>query len=216
MSRDGDSTVLVVDDTEDRLNLMSILLRKAGYKVVAAHDGREAYTVARREHPLLVVSDVMMPDVDGIELCRRLRSDTELFATPILLVSAMRVDDDSAVEGLKAGADDYLEAPYEPMRFVAKVTRLAERARLEEAVRESEERYALAARGANDGLWDWNLKTGRIYFSERWKAMLGYEDGEIGDSPEEWFRLVHPEEIAALRKELDAHLEGDVPHFESE
>jgi diguanylate cyclase (GGDEF)-like protein/PAS domain S-box-containing protein len=216
MSRDGDSTVLVVDDTEDRLNLMSVLLRKAGYKVLAAHDGREAYTIARREHPLLVVSDVMMPEVDGIELCRRLRSDTELFATPILLVSAMRVDDGSAVEGLQAGADDYLEAPYEPMRFIAKVTRLAERARLEEAVRESEERYALAARGANDGLWDWNLKTGRIYFSERWKAMLGYEDGEIGDSPDEWFKLVHPEELAALRKELGAHLEGSVPHFEAE
>jgi PAS domain S-box-containing protein len=216
MTRDGDSTVLVVDDTEDRLTLMSVMLRKAGYKVLAAHDGREAYAVARRERPLLVVSDVMMPEVDGIELCRRLRSDKELFATPVLLVSAMRVDDGSAVEGLQAGADDYLEAPYEPMRFVAKVTRLAERARLEEAVRESEERYALAARGANDGLWDWNIRTGETYFSERWKSMLGYEGDAIGDSMDEWFKLVHPEEVAAVKKELGAHLEGSVPHFEAE
>jgi diguanylate cyclase (GGDEF)-like protein/PAS domain S-box-containing protein len=216
MSYEGESKVLVVDDTPDRLDLMSHLLRKAGYKVLAAHDGGEAYHMARREHPLLVVSDVMMPRVDGIELCRRLRSDSDLFATPILLVSAMRVDDASAVEGLKAGADDYLEAPYEPVRFVAKVARLVERARLEEAMRESEERYALAARGANDGLWDWNLKTNEIYFSERWKSMLGYKDGEIKSRPEEWFNRVHPEEIEILRAELDAHIEGSVPHFEME
>lgn len=216
MSYDGDSKVLVVDDTPDRLDLMSLLLRKAGYKVLAAHDGGEAYNMARREHPLLVVSDVMMPRVDGIELCRRLRSDSELYATPILLVSAMRIDDASAVEGLKAGADDYLEAPYEPVRFVAKVARLAERARLEEAMRESEERYALAALGANDGLWDWNLKTSEIYFSERWKSMLGYEDGEIKNNPEEWFERVHSEDIETLRTELSAHIEGAVPHFEIE
>jgi CheY-like chemotaxis protein len=98
MSHDSDSTVLVVDDTPDRLDLMSHVLKKAGYRVLAAHDGGEAYTVARREHPLLVISDVMMPRVDGIELCRRLRSDSELFTTPILLVSAMRIDDASAVE----------------------------------------------------------------------------------------------------------------------
>jgi diguanylate cyclase (GGDEF)-like protein/PAS domain S-box-containing protein len=216
MSHDGDSTVLVVDDTPDRLDLMSYLLSKAGYKVLAAHDGGEAYNIARREHPLLIVSDVMMPFVDGIELCRRLRSDSELYATPVLLVSAMRVDDDSAVEGLKAGADDYLEAPYEPVRFVAKVTRLVERARLEEALRESEERYALATRGANDGLWDWNLRTNQIYFSERWKSMLGYEDGEIKNCREEWLNRVHAEDLETLKAELDAHIEGIIPHFEIE
>lgn len=216
MSHGGDSTILVVDDTPDRLDLMSLLLRKAGYKVLAAHDGGEAYNVAQREHPLLVVSDVMMPRVDGIELCRRLRSDSDLYATPILLVSAMRVDDASAVEGLKAGADDYLEAPYEPVRFVAKVARLAERARLEGALRESEERYALATRGANDGLWDWNLKTSEIYFSERWKSMLGYEDGEIKNNPDEWFKRVHTEDIETLKAELSAHIEGIISHFEME
>jgi diguanylate cyclase (GGDEF)-like protein/PAS domain S-box-containing protein len=216
MSMDGDPTVLIVDDTPDRLDLMSFLLGKAGYKVLTARDGGEAYNLARREHPLLVVSDVMMPVVDGIELCRRLRSDAELYATPVLLISALRVDDDSAVEGLWAGADDYLEAPYEPVRFIAKVTRLVERARLEERLRESEERYALATRGANDGLWDWNLRTNQIYFSERWKAMLGYEDDEIKDCPEEWLNRVHPEDFESLKTDLDAHVEGTTPHFEIE
>src|SRR5690348_4793622 len=143
MAHDGETAVLVVDDNPDKLDLMGVLLGKAGYRVLAAADGREAFEVARRERPLLVISDVRMPHVDGIELCRLLRADTELTATSVLLISATSVGDRSAVEGLEAGADDYLEAPYDPMRFVAKVTRLAERARFEAALRESEERYAL-------------------------------------------------------------------------
>jgi CheY-like chemotaxis protein len=66
---------------------MTILLSQAGYHVFTACDGREALDIAQREHPLLVVSDVMMPHVDGIELCRRLRNDAKLHATPILLGS---------------------------------------------------------------------------------------------------------------------------------
>jgi diguanylate cyclase (GGDEF)-like protein/PAS domain S-box-containing protein len=215
--RDGDNAgILVVDDTPDRLELMCVLLDMSGYRVLKARDGREAFEVARREHPLLVVSDVSMPRGSGIELCRWIRADAELFATPILLVSAQRKDSASAVEGLQAGADDYLEAPYDPMRFVAKVARLSERARFEGALRESEQRYALAAQGANDGLWDWDLKTGRVYYSARWKAMLGCGEGEVGESPEEWMRRVHPDDAAALRAALEAHVEGRSPHFESE
>ncbi len=83
-------------------------------------------------------------------------------------------------------------------------------------ITESEERYAIAARGANDGLWDWNLKTGEIYFSPRWKEMLGYEDSEIANSPNEWLDRVHPEDIGRLRSELDAHCEGRAAQLETE
>lgn len=93
---------------------------------------------------------------------------------------------------------------------------LAERRRVEAALRESEERYALAVQGANDGVWDWNLKTNHIYFSPRWKNMLGYEDDEIGDDPQEWFSRVHPQDIDGLRQALSAHLRGVTPHFEHE
>ncbi|HEY0003230.1 MAG TPA: EAL domain-containing protein [Pyrinomonadaceae bacterium] len=216
MKHEGEAAVLVVDDTPDHLDLMGVQLRKAGYHVLTAHDGLEALAIAHREHPLLVISDVMMPRVDGIELCRRLRADTELQTTPILLVSGMRVDDASAVEGLEAGADDYLEAPYDAMRLIAKVTRLTERARFEEALRESEERYALAARGASDGLWDWDLRSNEIYFSTRWKTMLGFVDGEITDRAEEWFERVHADDLKNLKAEIEAHIEGLTSHLETE
>jgi diguanylate cyclase (GGDEF)-like protein/PAS domain S-box-containing protein len=94
--------------------------------------------------------------------------------------------------------------------------RTAELTRAVAALRESEQRYSLAVTGANDGLWDWNLKSGEIYFAPRWKSMLGFEDHEIGNKPAEWFSRVHSEDIERVKAELTAHLEGDKPQFQSE
>ncbi|MDO9372683.1 MAG: EAL domain-containing protein [Gammaproteobacteria bacterium] len=93
---------------------------------------------------------------------------------------------------------------------------ITERKQMEESLRVSEERYMLAVRGANDGLWDWNLKTGEIYFSPRWKAMLGYAESDVRNSPEEWFGLIHPEDSECVQAEIDAHLQGRFNDFESE
>src|SRR5262249_21391239 len=86
----------------------------------------------------------------------------------------------------------------------------------EQALRESEERYALAARGANDGLWDWNLADSKIYLSTRWKAMLGYQETEIGDDPDEWFSRIHEADRDKVKSCIADHLNGVTPHFESE
>lgn len=90
------------------------------------------------------------------------------------------------------------------------------RQKAEEALRESEERYALAVKGSNEGLWDWNLKTDEIYYSTRWKSLLGYEEEELANSPDTWFELVHPEDMPKLRANIDAHLAGQTDHFECE
>jgi diguanylate cyclase (GGDEF)-like protein/PAS domain S-box-containing protein len=93
---------------------------------------------------------------------------------------------------------------------------ITDRKRAETALRRSEERYALAARGANDGLWDWDLASERIYFSPRWKQMLGHAEAAIGGDMREWFDRVHASDRDRLALEIVAHLEGLTPHFENE
>ena len=91
-----------------------------------------------------------------------------------------------------------------------------ERKRSEAALRASEERYKLAALGANDGLWDWDLTTNRIYFSTRWKTLLGFSEEDIGDNPDEWIQRIHEEDRPLFLVELDAHMTGQTRHFEYE
>ncbi len=86
----------------------------------------------------------------------------------------------------------------------------------EAALRASEERYALAARGANDGLWDWDLIRNQIYYSTRWKSMLGCSEDEIGNAPDEWFERVHPDDRERLQIQLVAHSRKLLTHFELE
>ncbi|HET7477929.1 MAG TPA: PAS domain-containing protein [Rubrobacteraceae bacterium] len=82
--------------------------------------------------------------------------------------------------------------------------------------RAAEERYALAARATNDGLWDWDLTTDEVYFSPRWKEMLGYGEGEVGTGSSEWFDRIHPDDRAGVEERLRAHLNGDKGNFATE
>jgi PAS domain S-box-containing protein len=131
-----DNSVLIVNDLPDQLELMAGLLRKTGYSVITAEDGLEAFNLAKKEHPDLVISDVSMPGLNGLDFCRLLRTDDQLGSIPILLVSAQRKDTETVVAGLRAGADDYLEVPFDSTRLVAKVSRLLERSRLEASYRD--------------------------------------------------------------------------------
>ena len=83
-------------------------------------------------------------------------------------------------------------------------------------LRESEERYALAASGSNDGIWDWDLAADQVFYSQRWKEMLGWRDDEISSRPSEWLDRIHPDDAQHVRGQLDAHLAGFSDHFECE
>ncbi len=93
---------------------------------------------------------------------------------------------------------------------------ISERAALEQSLRTSETRYALAAAAANDGLWDWDLAGARAYFSPRWKGLLGHADHEVGADPDEWFDRVHPDDLDRVRGGLREHVEGRSEAFQCE
>lgn len=93
---------------------------------------------------------------------------------------------------------------------------ITERKLAEEALRDSEERFSVAVRGANDGIWDWDLERERMYYSLRWKKILGYSEDDISESPDEWIGRIHPDDVQQVRADLKAHLQGFTPHLISE
>ncbi len=103
-----------------------------------------------------------------------------------------------------------------PVRMVGSVADITDRKLAEQRLRRSEERYALAAAGAADGLWDWHIDSGEVYYSPRWKAMLGHEDAEIGDTIDEWFKRVQPGDLDGLRTAINLHLTGERSHLQHE
>lgn len=120
-------------------------------------------------------------------------------------------------EALLTSLADYAAVAIENATLFQKAQQeILERKRVEQALRESEERYALAVRGANDGLWDWDLKNQRVYYSPRWKTMLGYQDNEIGMSPDEWFSRIHSEDLERVKLDITTHYKGLTNHFECE
>jgi diguanylate cyclase (GGDEF)-like protein/PAS domain S-box-containing protein len=227
------ATVLGVDDELTMRRLLSRFLLLNGQQTLTAAGGAEALDLLGREQVDMVLLDLMMPEMTGIEVLRRIKGDPALAHIPVVMISA-EMDMDSVAECIKLGADDYLPKPFNPVILAARVSACLERQRLRAgerayqiqlerqvaertaALAASEERYALAARGANDGLWDWELHTNRIYLSPRWKEMLGYGEQELGSDPAEWIQRLHPDDRELMEVRLEAHFQRLLTHFEQE
>jgi DNA-binding response OmpR family regulator len=113
-------TILVIDDERDLIDLVRYNLEKEGYDVIAATDGQSGLEVATKHAPDLVVLDLMMPGMDGLQFCQRLRSDARTARMPLIMLTAKATEADRIV-GLEMGADDYITKPFSPREVVARV-----------------------------------------------------------------------------------------------
>jgi diguanylate cyclase (GGDEF)-like protein/PAS domain S-box-containing protein len=327
--------VLVVDDEITARMITKEILVQAGFAVEEAEDGKAALELMEMMRPDIVLSDVMMPVMDGFTLCEEMRRRQPTRLTPVLMVTGLD-DVESIHRAYDVGATDFITKPFNWLVLCQRIRHMVrERMLLEDlqrseeknsailaaipdmmfridrhgiiletksskdfslpdpentmigktlyeilpvgvaqdtsnamkkvlfeknshvvefklakdgvqrhfearivpngddetlsivrdittrkiaenGLRESEERYALAMEGASDGIWDWNIRTNEVYYSTRWKTMLGFSDQDIGNSPDEWFHRIHEEDIEQFRVLLNAHLEGASPHFEAE
>ncbi|MGA7981687.1 MAG: EAL domain-containing protein [Chromatiaceae bacterium] len=158
--------------------------------------------------------DLCLPDSEGIGTFQRFHATAPQL--PVIVMTNM-ADEDLAARAVREGAQDYLIKRRVDSGLLARSIRYAiERQRYEEALLQSEERYALAVRGSNDGVWDWNLLTGEVYLSPRWKGILGYSDSDLDNSLDSWFDQIHSDDIAAFERALQAHLRGACDQFVQE
>src|SRR3982751_3867847 len=187
------ASLLVVDDNEANRDALSRRLAVKGYQVTVAAGGDEALASLEAAAYDLVLLDVEMPGMSGFEVLSRIRQSRTSTQLPVIMVTA-RTEDTDIVEAFRIGANDYVTKPIDfPVALARIGTHLAHKRAVED-LHDSDERYALALRGANDGLWDWNLITNEVHWSVRWKAMLGHDEPAIGTSPDEWFSRVHADD----------------------
>jgi DNA-binding response OmpR family regulator len=111
--------ILVVDDEQDLVKLIRYHLEKEGYKLLSAYNGEDALSLARKERPELVILDLMLPGIDGLEVCKKLKADQALSHTAIIMLTAKGEESDITT-GLKLGADDYVTKPFSPKELVAR------------------------------------------------------------------------------------------------
>lgn len=123
------ATVLVVDDDEHIGEMMTLYLEREGYETVVVRDGRTALQTARQLNPDMILLDLMLPEMDGMEVCRELRKESD---TPIIMLTA-RVDDIDRILGLEMGADDYVTKPFNPREVVARIKAVLRRATRQES-----------------------------------------------------------------------------------
>lgn len=184
------------------------------------------YRIVRANEAYAALKNKGLADLPG-RTCYRTLENREDLCEGCIVRKTFLSGDSCAKEKFSAGPDGmkiWLEIFTYPISdsegritHVIEYTRdVTDRKRAQEALLVSEERYALAARGANDGLWDWDLTTNKVYYSYRWKSMLGYGEQEVADHPDEWLRKVHPDDREELETKMAAHISARSSHFEGE
>lgn len=213
---DVHARILLVDDAAFAFKFLGALLEEAGSRHTlewrATYEtGKEALLGGGFDLCLL---DIQLGERSGLDFLREVIAAGCKTPVVILTGQGSRTLD---VETMRAGAADYLvKGEFNAESFDRVVRYVVERARTVEALRESEERYALALKGSNDGVWDWRVGEPKIHLSARWKQIIGFDEHELPDLTESWWSRVHDEDRPVLTRAFEDHIAGRTAHLENE
>ncbi len=215
-------SILIVDDNQANRETLFALLEGQAYQLFEATDGHAALRLAADLLPDLVLLDVMMPDIDGLEVCRRLRADEKLAEIPILLLTALS-DQASRLAGLEAGADDFISKPFDRIelrtriRTIARLKRYRRLVKTQERLRTSEERFQMLAEQSDELFWFHRVSPFRVdYLSPAVEPILGRSADQFYENPLLWVKTIHPEDRSRVWASYEAVAGGRVSHFEEE
>jgi signal transduction histidine kinase/DNA-binding response OmpR family regulator len=207
----SESAVLNVDDNAANRYVKSRVLRQAGFQVLEAATGESALRLAVDSRPDLVLLDINLPDISGLDVARRLRQDPQTRGIPIIHISATFVTPRDEATSRESGADFYLPEPVGPDELKAAVRTLVRLRAMEQGFAISEERMRLATESAGIATWEMDVATGAMSWSRQLYEFFGYNESRTPPSVEAWLERVRPAERAAFAAALEQARAGKAP-----
>jgi len=207
--------ILNVDDNDGARYAKNRILQGAGFEVVEATNGTDALDMVKRLCPALVLLDVKLPDINGIEVCRRIKANPDSAMVLVLQTSAALTGRADKIRGLEGGADNYLAAPIEADELIANVNALLRMRQTQVELRDSEERFRQITDNIDDVFWMFAVPEGElVYVSPAYSAVWGGNADDLRQRPRGWLDVVHPddrERIAGRWRQL-----RETPHYDDE
>jgi PAS domain S-box-containing protein len=207
--------ILNVDDNDGARYAKNRILQGAGFEVVEATNGTDALEMVRRLAPALVLLDVKLPDINGLEVCRRIKANPDSSMVLVLQTSAALTGRADKIRGLEGGADNYLAAPIEADELIANVNALLRMRQTQVELRESEERFRQITDNIDDVFWMFTVPDGRLeYVSPAYSAIWGSSADSLREHPDNWLEAVHPDDRARIAGRWSRL--ADAPHYDDE
>jgi PAS domain S-box-containing protein len=207
--------ILNVDDNDGARYVKTRILQSAGFRVIEAANGTDALELARKHVPALVLLDVKLPDISGIEVCRRIKADVSTCTVLVLQTSAALIGRDDKIRGLDGGADNYLAAPIEADELIANVNALLRLQRTQMDLRNSEERFRQLTENIEDVFWMFSLGDNQLlYASPAYERLFGRSLATLQQAPQDWVAAVHEEDRDVVLNDWLAFLQNG--HYDQE
>lgn len=207
--------ILNVDDNDGARYAKTRILQSAGFDVVEAANGTDALDMVRRLLPALVLLDVKLPDINGLEVCRRIKAESDSSTVLVLQTSAALTGRADKIRGLEGGADNYLAAPIEADELIANVNALLRMRQIQVDLRDSEERFRQLTDNIDDVFWMFSVPAREVvYVSPAYTNVWGRSAESLGQHPDDWLAAVHPDDRARMAARWERM--ATEPHYDDE
>ncbi|RLA71567.1 MAG: hypothetical protein DRG24_05220 [Epsilonproteobacteria bacterium] len=215
-----DLNILYVEDDQNLQQEMENILEDFFATVTLARDGEDGLqkyldsTLQGHRKFDLILSDIRMPRLNGLKMIEKIRA---LDKNIIILIFSAHGESDYFVESIKLGVDGYLLKPFDLNQFISVLNSSVKKIQLKNEIKKNmllKERVDLALSGNNDAVWDWNLLDDSIYFSPRFKEMLGYEDHELSNDLSTWKERIHPDDITNVMLTVQKNIDGETEYYD--
>ena len=207
--------ILNVDDNDGARYVKTRILQGAGFKVVEAANGTDGLAMARQMLPALVLLDVKLPDINGIEVCRRIKDDPLTAGVLVLQTSAALTGRDDKIRGLEGGADNYLAAPIEADELVANVNALLRLQHTQTELRNSEERFRQLTENIEDVFWMFDLQSRAVlYVNNAYDSFWGRAAAQLQQNTGDWLDAIHADDRSAVAARWEGAQHGE--HYDEE